>query len=127
MRQFDPKDATGTKLKMPVADFLAEVNRLYNQGEYALVDGYASFCKHIFLPNFPGLRSSTIAITEENRHLLRTGYEARREGELPVLTRWFPAHHIGELPEARYLDVILYSREQVKKEDAARGIDSGSE
>ncbi|KAK9904910.1 hypothetical protein WJX75_005289 [Coccomyxa subellipsoidea] len=42
-------------------------------------------------------------------HLLRT---RRRPEELPVLTRWFPAVDV-EVPEAKFLDVILYSREQL--------------
>ena len=36
-------------------------------------------------------------ITPENAHLLRSGYAARREGEMAVLERWFE----GEAPVAR--------------------------
>jgi len=30
-----------------------------------------------------------VPVTEANRHLLRSGYEARNREELPVLVRWF--------------------------------------
>ena len=33
--------------------------------------------------------------------------------------RWFTPHALGEVPEAKYLDVILYSREQLVKEHKA--------
>ena len=55
--------------------------------------------------------------------LLRTKYEARNEKELPVLTRFFPKELISaqnyQLPVAKYLDLILYSREQINLENAA--------
>ena len=57
-------------------------------------------------------------ITDENRHLLRSAYVARTDKELPVLTRWFPADQVSA-PVATYLDVILYSRDQINLENAA--------
>ena len=33
---------------------------------------------------------TTLEITNENQHLLRSEYQARTEKELPVLVRWFP-------------------------------------
>ena len=53
-----------------------------------LVDGYAPFCKHIFVRNFVGARLGAMQITDANRHLLQCGYSRRRPEELPVLTRW---------------------------------------
>jgi hypothetical protein len=83
------------------------------------VDGYAPFCKHVFVPNFiPGTKVGSIPITPENEQHLRSGYSARSDAELAVLTRWFPADKV-EIPEATFLDVILYSREQLVKERAA--------
>ncbi len=52
--------------------------------------------------------------------LLRSGYVARTEKELPVLTRWFPTDAVVA-PVATFLDVILYSREQITIENAATG------
>jgi hypothetical protein len=74
-----------------------------------------------------GVHRTTIAITAENEGLLRSGYEARSSKELPVLNRWFSKEAIGETGEAAFLDVILYSREQIRKENAAMGSESGSD
>ena len=54
---------------------------------------------------------------------MRSGYDARTEQELPVLLRWFPADTAPEAVAATFLDVILYSREQIRKEAAAMGRD----
>ena len=48
----------------------------------------------------------------------RSGYEARRESELPVLGRWIKKED-AKPDRAPYLDVILYSKEQIQKENAA--------
>ena len=53
------------------------------------------------------------------------GYTRRRPEELAVLTRWFPAAAVTA-SEARYLDVILYSREQLVKEYADMPSKDGS-
>lgn len=71
-----------------------------------LRDGYAPFCKHIFVPNFVGATLGALPITKANRHLLHCGYSRRRPEEMPVLTRW-SAHlyHIeATVPEAIILD-----------------------
>lgn len=84
-----------------------------------------------------------VEITQSNSRLLESGYEARAENELPVcvalvlslclyyyelltscspssLVRWFPSHSVTPVV-AKYLDIILYSREQIHKENAATG------
>jgi hypothetical protein len=78
-----------------------------------VLDGYADFCKLHLHRNWTGTRCLTIPITDANRHLLRSGYEARSKTELAVLTRWFEG---VEAPVANYLLPILYSREQLLKE-----------
>ena len=96
-------------------------------GESCLAEGYASFCKHIFIENEdPTIYPGAIAITDDNKTELKSGYLARTEKELPVLSRWFEKareeKEEGEqskMMPAKYLDVILYSREQVMKEKAA--------
>jgi len=112
-------------------EFAARVNAFYEgrvaAGEDPLKPGYAPFCKHLFMPNFvPGLPDSVLEITEESSRSLRSEYQARTEKELPVLTRWFAKGDV-ESPEAKFLDVILYSREQIRKENAAMGEESGSD
>jgi hypothetical protein len=78
-----------------------------------VLDGYAPFCKLHVHRNWTSTRCLTVPITEANRHLLRSDYEARSSDELPVLVRWFEGI---EPPVAEYLIVILYSREQLAKE-----------
>ena len=78
-------------------------------------DGYADFCKLIIVPNFTDAKTGTLPITLENYRYLRTGYFSRVEDELPVLSRWFdlplPA------PRAKYLVIVVYSRDQLLKEE----------
>jgi len=125
-RQFDVESYTGTKINYNLQDFERQINELYEEGGKVLIDGYAPFCKHLFVPNFAGVISSIITITDENRSFLQSGYEARTDKELPVMTRWFPAGSVPQ-PEAKFLDIILYSREQIRKENEAMNSDSGSD
>eukprot|EP00238_Polyblepharides_amylifera_P010950 CAMPEP_0196590790 /NCGR_PEP_ID=MMETSP1081-20130531/67569_1 /TAXON_ID=36882 /ORGANISM="Pyramimonas amylifera, Strain CCMP720" /LENGTH=213 /DNA_ID=CAMNT_0041913989 /DNA_START=309 /DNA_END=950 /DNA_ORIENTATION=+ len=118
-RQWDDPQYSGTTLSFDKAEFVKRIESLHSSGEAPLVDGYAPFCKHVFVPNFVGARLSVLKITEENEPLLRSGYSARTPAELPVLTRWFPMSSVGEPPESSMLDVILYSREQLEKERSA--------
>jgi len=90
-----------------------ELVALCNKDPGNLVDGYAPFCKHLFLKNETPTRAAFAPITNENRANLRSGYLARREGERPVLERWFEG---VEAPQAVYLDVILYSHSQLLAE-----------
>jgi hypothetical protein len=83
-----------------------------------LKEGYAPFCKHLFILNdFTQAKVNVLKITAENEIHLRSNYEARNEKELPVLQRYFPKALIkdDDLPVAKYLDLILYSREQINK------------
>ena len=132
-----------------ISEFETIINARYNPS--LLVDGYAPFCKHLFLINdFTNARVSVIPITNSNMHCLRSRYEARTEQELPVLTRYFDRkalvlqmqqqeeemttnvanddvdEKISDddtliFPVAKYLDLILYSREQIIKENIAMG------
>ncbi|PKM10086.1 MAG: DUF3228 domain-containing protein [Gammaproteobacteria bacterium HGW-Gammaproteobacteria-5] len=87
-----------------------------------VLDGYAPFCKLHVHRNWTSTRCLAVPITEHNRHLLRSRYEARSSDELPVLVRWFEGL---EPPVADYLIVILYSREQLLKEGTAITADWG--
>lgn len=99
---------------------MARLQAAHAAGSAPLVDGYAPFCKHVFVANWAGARCGALRITAQNAALLRSGYGARSANELPVLQRWFPQSAV-EAPVARMLDVILYSREQLVKERAATG------
>ncbi|KAL6060378.1 DUF3228 domain-containing protein (Fragment), variant 2 [Balamuthia mandrillaris] len=155
-RQFEDASYAGTRIVgMSKAEFEEKVNHHYDRKEAesettCLAEGYAPFCKHLFIPNFTGATVGSLRITPENEHLLRSDYVARREGELPVLTRWFP-HDKVTPPTAAFLDIILYSyvffflhrlllfivqchdqaetnnrKEQIDKEDAAMGSNESS-
>jgi len=81
-------------------------------------NGYASFCKHIWLRNNINLKldAGVMQINAYTESYLRSGYIARREDELPVLTRWF----LGLDPRtAMWADIVLYSSEQLASEDEA--------
>ena len=107
--------------------FRSIVNERYNTSDddmLLLKDGYAPFCKHLFINNdFTDAVVNVLPILpNENEHLLRTKYVARNEKELPVLIRFFPKELIlpnQSLPIAKYLDLILYSREQIHLENQA--------
>lgn len=117
-KQFD-----GTKgailIPFDLQQFESRLNQFYSPE--LLKPGYAEFCKHLFIDNFTEAKVSTVEITDHNRHSLQSDYEARTSKELPVLVRWFPGHSFSEIPKARYLDIILYSYDQIQQENAAMG------
>lgn len=78
-----------------------------------ILDGYAPFCKLHVHRNWTSTKCLAMPITQSNRHLLHSDYEARNSEELPVLVRWFEGM---EPPVAAYLIPILYSREQLARE-----------
>ena len=88
----------------------------------AVLDGYAPFCKLHVHRNWTSTRCLAVPITDDNRHLLRSDYEARNDDELPVLVRWFDGL---EPPVANFLIPILYSREQLAKEGSPIDADWG--
>lgn len=96
--------------------------RLNNVTPVEVLDGYAPFCKLHVHRNWTSSRCLAVPITEDNRHLLRSAYEARSRDELPVLVRWFEGL---EPPVADYLIAILYSREQLANEGTTISADWG--
>lgn len=133
-RQFSESESSksylGTVFDVSIAHFENIVNQRYR--EENLVDGYAPFCKHIFIENdFTNATVNILEITPENEKHIRSRYEARNEKELPVLTRFFPRELVvsddDPLPVAKYLDLILYSRDQINKENDAMGKEANLE
>lgn len=114
-RQFDDAQYSGTKINIPKETFMEHVIKYYNErlasevefpDRPVLVDGYAPFCKHIFMPNFSkDILQGELSITKVNEHLLKSSFEARKDDELPVLTRYFPIDKVS-VPKAAYLDLI---------------------
>lgn len=115
LRQWE-RDFSGTKIEgMTPEELVAIVNDALKNGA-ELVDGYAPFCKHLFIENTSETCAGYTEITAENAGAIRTGYVARRDGELPVLTRWLEG---VQAPKAKFLDVILYDRKALEEEAAA--------
>lgn len=101
------------------ANFAREINRVilpgYTwKGISQWRDGYASFCKLLFVTNWTNARVGTLPIAG-NEVYLKSEYKARQDGELPVLVRWLelPA---DKIPIAEFLCIVLYDKEQLAKE-----------
>ncbi|TXH74775.1 MAG: DUF3228 family protein [Lysobacteraceae bacterium] len=89
---------------------------------FRVLPGYAPFCALHVHRNWTPTRCLTVPVTEANRSQLRSAYEARTPAELPVLVRWFEGI---EAPRAEWLIAILYSREQLAREDTPIEADWG--
>ena len=96
--------------------------RLNVEPPFDVLQGYAPFCRLHVHRNWTSTRCIAVPITSENRHLLRSAYEARTKDELPVLVRWFEG---VEPPVTNWLIPILYSREQLAKEGGPIDADWG--
>jgi hypothetical protein len=113
-RQFNKEKAGLGFIDFPQAEFGAKIQDAYDKDATVTIhDGYAPFCKHVFVRNFTPALPTFVRITDENRPFLRSGYQARRANELPVLCRWFDFAEMpeGSVKKAAYLDIILYSKE----------------
>lgn len=75
-----------------------------------------SFCKYLILTNVWSIKSGTCEITSEIEPYIKTGYEARNEKELPILTRWVELPEDFKRPNANKLVFIMYSKEQLQEE-----------
>merc|ERR1712048_1496769 len=53
--------------------------------------------------------------------MIASEYEQRTPKELPVMVHYIDKKQYGELQIAKYLDLILYSREQIVEEQKAMG------
>ena len=119
-RQFNNPGYTGTQVNYDEAEFEKKVNELWESGTVALVDGYAPFCKHLFIENFCNVECGYAKIVPENKHLIESCYDARKEGELAVLIQYFDRQQVPP-PQATHLDIILYSLEQIIQENKEMG------
>ena len=116
-KSFD-KSRNSNYINMDKGEFLKKVNELY-KSESMLVDGYAPFCKHLFVENFvKGLKSCHIEINNDTEKLIITKYDSRQKNELPVLIRYIDLNSIDKekIEDAKYLDLILYSKDQIISE-----------
>ncbi|EUD65306.1 hypothetical protein C922_04249 [Plasmodium inui San Antonio 1] len=116
-KQFDKTKKSCAFIPYDKKEFLDKVNELIRKKKIKVVPGYAGFCKHIFVENFTEATVETIEINSKNRDLIKTDYISRRDNELPVLIRWISKKDVKDIIKAKYLDLILYSREQIEKEN----------
>ncbi len=116
-RSFD-KSRNSNYINMDKEEFTKKANELY-KSKTQLVDGYAPFCKHLFVENFvKSLKSCHLEINEQTEKLIISKYDSRQKNELPVLIRYIDLNSIDreKIPDAKYLDLILYSKEQIISE-----------
>lgn len=70
MRQFkSTEEGKPANIEFNPEEFEAKVNELYD--EKNLKDGYAPFCKHIFIENFTEAKVFYAPITKENEKNLK--------------------------------------------------------
>lgn len=108
-----PRVPRGNTIRDCSAEDFAQ--RLNDEPPLQVLPGYAPFCRLHVHRNWTSTRCLTVPVTDDNRHRLRSAYEARTRDELPVLVRWFEGI---EAPVAAYLVVILYDAAQLAKEGA---------
>lgn len=133
LRQFNKTNTC--YINYDTKEFESKINEIYvnslKDKKSILKEGYAPFCKHIIVDNFiDNLRPISIKIDNDTKNFIKTAYEARTSKELPVLKRFinfediekFNKHCFNDndkilIKPAKYLDVILYSKEQITKEN----------
>jgi len=107
---FDP-EKTGTKITSHSREQIeSDLNAMTPVSE---TEGYGPFCRLFFFENWTDANVGCVPVSEENSHMLRTGYKARQESELPILVRWIEGI---TAPAAKFLCVVCYDKEQMKKE-----------
>ncbi|SOV10097.1 conserved protein, unknown function [Plasmodium gaboni] len=117
-KQFDEKNKSCSYIPYNKDKFIIKVNELIKERKIKVLPGYAEFCKHIFIENFTDATIETMEINNKNRDLIKTDYISRRDNELPVLVRWLCKKDIkDQIMKAKYLDLILYSKDQIDKEN----------
>jgi len=121
-RHFKPGSAGTVITDCTPELFIERVRIIRERSVVSIVQGYAPFCKLMFVPNWTDAKTGTMPITGDDywsqalyRLYLKTEYKARQEDELPVLVRWLEMPE-KEVPRAEYLCLVLYDREQLNKE-----------
>jgi len=96
-------------------NLVCELNETSTENYFCkLQDGYASFCKLLFVEN--PTKATPFYIKREPfvYPYIRTEYNSRTDKELPVLIEY--AKIPWKLESAKYLMVILYDKKQLEKE-----------
>lgn len=105
----------GTKVTdISPENFVKKINR-EEITNIPIINTSKPFCKLQPVRNFTNARVGTMRITMDNYQYLHTSYSARTAGELPTLTRFFSIPY-QFIPKAKYLMLVLYTREQLLSE-----------
>jgi hypothetical protein len=99
-----------------LGDHVNDPNYTTKDLNFYLRKGEFEFSRLVTIPNVFGCLSSNMRITLENAQYLRSDYGSRTLGELPVLSRWFELPPPVKPPEAKFVTLVLYSKEQLEKE-----------
>ena len=83
LRQFDDPNYSGTKIAYDKAEFEAKINAMHASGKYPLVDGYAPFCKHLFVPNVRARTAHTLRAVARRLTRFCASAVCGRQAELP--------------------------------------------
>lgn len=119
LRQMKPS-FKGTNLSdVPPDAFLQYINvqyKLWND-DIKLLDSEWDFCKYLVFPNIHYVIKAQVMKLELSLYpFIRSAYSSRTPEELSVLSRWVDLPPGFELPQAKYVVCVLYSREQLLKE-----------
>ena len=110
-------------LQIDEADFTERVNEYYHivkDFDTGLIDGDEPYCKHIIMENFVDCYASYAEIKPENVEFIKTDFVTRGEEDKPVVTRWLDRAEVPRT-KAKYLDIKLYSKEQIQAECKEEG------
>jgi hypothetical protein len=114
------KNFCGTKVSKFELNKICEICNEFPKSKWK--QGYAPFCFIIpitigtFPVNYCNFEFPLLKINESNKHLLEIKYKARRNGELPVLSRYFKNSPKLKKIQSKKINVIVYSKEQLVKE-----------
>lgn len=111
-------DFSGTKMNnVNIDEFISIINRIYSFNKWQ--NTQFDFCKYLFINNDIDydIKLGVIPINHTIYPYIQSGYFSRTEEELSVLSRWvkFPPNSFN-LPKAKYIGLVLYTREQLYKE-----------
>ena len=121
---FDPTRSGTTVTGITSEDFMTQINQRASLelGTVEVSSEYPEICRHFFVKNdFTTTRQGVVAITSDLRPLVVAAMVTRggqEEVENPYKAYSISSENV-DVPQAEFLDIILYSREHLKDEGIA--------
>lgn len=115
------KDFSGTKLHNINENVILDIAN-DDLNEHIIIDHKSwNFCKYLIIDNSfyqLDINVASIKIDHTIWHYIETDYSSRNPSELAILSRFvrFPKGINYKMPQAKYIGLILYSKEQLEKE-----------